>query len=309
MLPQTVSKVSLGVHLGLAAIKLPAGLLSGSVGLISDAADTLLDGLTSLLVYVGLRINRERAINIALVALMLLTGGFAFFEAVQRFFRPFEPDVDWFSFLAAALSATVCLGLWFYQRYVGLRSGSVALITQSIDSRNHVVVAFSVTSGLIASLYHINLLDTLVGLAVAILILKSAVELGIETLRSIREGEIDLSRYNIGLLERYEEFRQSQLRDWMLYQVEKKEAQNQETLKELGYQVFDFTNNPAFRGLGLQNRGGSKELVEQSLRALYENGWLEGDERLIVTDAGRDHLIRLQRRTRRERHRLSTNGY
>lgn len=33
--PQVVSQVSLGVHLGLAALKLPAGLLSGSVGLIN----------------------------------------------------------------------------------------------------------------------------------------------------------------------------------------------------------------------------------------------------------------------------------
>jgi hypothetical protein len=35
MQPQTVSQISLGVHLGLAALKLPAGLLSGSVGLIT----------------------------------------------------------------------------------------------------------------------------------------------------------------------------------------------------------------------------------------------------------------------------------
>ena len=42
--------------------------------------------------------------------------------------------------------------LWSYQRHVGLRSGSVALITQSVDSRNHVIVALGVTAGLIASL-------------------------------------------------------------------------------------------------------------------------------------------------------------
>ena len=215
--PQTVSQVSLGVHLGLAALKLPAGLLSGSVGLINDAADTLLDGLASLLVYAGLRLNRERAVNVVLVLLMLGTGGLTFYEAVQRFFTPFEPQVDWFAFLAAAISALVCLALWSYQRYVGLRSGSVALITRSVDSRNHVIVALSVTAGLVASLLRFSLLDTLVGWAVAILILKSAVELGIETIRSLREGEVDLSRYRMGLLERYEQFRQAQLRDWMLY--------------------------------------------------------------------------------------------
>jgi len=135
--PQTVSKVGLAVHLGLAALKLPAGLLSGSVGLLNDGLDTLLDGLSSLLVYFGFRL-------------------------------------DWFAFLAAAISALVCFVLWAYQRYVGLRSGSLALITQSVDSRNHVIVAASVTVGLIALLLRFPLLDTLVGLAVAVLILKSA---------------------------------------------------------------------------------------------------------------------------------------
>jgi hypothetical protein len=134
VLPETVSKVSLAVHLGLAALKLPAGLLSGSVGLLNDAADTLLDGLSSLLVYAGMRFDKERVVSVVLVLLMLVTGGFTFYEAVRRFFTPFEPEVDWFTFLATILSALVCLALYFYQRFVGLRVGSMALITQSVDS-------------------------------------------------------------------------------------------------------------------------------------------------------------------------------
>jgi cation diffusion facilitator family transporter len=308
MQPQTVSQVSLGVHLGLAALKLPAGLLSGSVGLINDAADTLLDGLASLLVYAGLRLNRERAVNVVLVLLMLGTGGLTFYEAVRRFFTPFKPEVDWFAFLAAALSGLVCLVLWAYQRYIGLRSGSVALITQSVDSRNHVIVALSVTAGLIASLLRFNLLDTLVGLVVAILILKSAVELGIETIRSLREGDTDLSRYKMGLIERYTQFRQAQLRDWMLYLVEKEEVLTHAELRARACQAFDFSDNPALRGLGLDRQSDAGEPIEQSLQELYGYGWLVGSERLSATDAGREHLSRLMGRTRGERHRLFTDG-
>jgi Co/Zn/Cd efflux system component len=307
MQPQTVSQVSLGVHLCLAALKLPAGLLSGSVGLINDAADTLLDGLASLLVYAGLRLNRERVVNVVLVLLMLGTGGLTFCEAARRFFTPLKPEVDWFAFLAAALSGLVCLALWTYQRYIGLRSGSVALITQSVDSRNHVIVALSVTVGLIASLLRFNLLDTLVGLVVAILILKSAVELGIETIRSLKEGDADLSRYKIGLIERYAQFRQAQLRDWMLYLVEKEGVLTHAELRTQACRAFDFSDNPALRGLGLDCQSDAGEPVEQSLQELYESGWLVGNERLSATDAGREHLSRLMRRTRAERHRLSTN--
>jgi cation diffusion facilitator family transporter len=301
--PETVPKVSLGVHLVLAAIKLPAGLLSGSVGLINDAADTLLDGVASLLVYAGLRLNRERAVNVALVLLMLATGGLTLFEAIRRLFVPFEPEADWHAFVAALISALVCLGLWAYQRYVGVRSGSVALITQSVDSRNHVIVALSVTAGLVASLIRFSLLDTLVGLAVAVLILKSAVELGIEMLRSLREGEPDLSRYRIGLLDRYDEFREAQLRDWMLYLADREQLTQAELIAR-ARQALDFSDNPALREFGLDRKADGDEQAERSLRELHERGWLLGGTRLQVTDAGKEHLRQAMKRTRGERHRL-----
>lgn len=305
MQPQTVLQISLGVHLGLAALKLPAGLLSGSVGLINDAADTLLDGLACLLVYAGLRLKRERAVNVMLVLLMLGTGGLTFYEAVKRFLSPLKPEVDWFTFLATVLSALVCLMLWGYQRYVGLRSGSVALITQPVDSRNHVIVASSVTAGLVASLLHFNLLDTLVGLMVAILILKSAVELGINTIRSLRDGEADLSRYKMGLIERYEQFRRVQLRNCMFYLVEKEKVLAQAELWARACQAFDFSDNPVLQGFGLDGLSNTSELVEQSLQDLFERKWLAGNGRLIATDVGREHLSRVVKRTRGERHHFS----
>ena len=97
-------------------------------------------------------------------------------------------------------------------------------------SRNHVIIAASVTAGLIGSLLRFPLLDTLVGLAVAVLILKSAVELAVETVRSLGEEEVDLSRYEFGIVGGYEQFRQAQLRDWMLYLVEKHGVQTRTEL-------------------------------------------------------------------------------
>ncbi|MCP4965235.1 MAG: cation transporter, partial [bacterium] len=171
--PESVAKVTVAVHFGLAALKVPAGLISGSVGLLNDAADTFLDGLSGSLVYFGLRLNKERAVNVILVVFMLGTGALTLYQAIRRFFVSTELDIDWFTFLAVLLSAAFSLGLWVYQHYVGLQSGHLALITQSVDSRNHVLVAFGVTVGLVASLLQFSLLDTLVGLAVALLILKS----------------------------------------------------------------------------------------------------------------------------------------
>ena len=298
--PQAVSQVGLAVHWGLAALKLPAALLSGSVGLLNDATDTLLDGLSSALVYLGLRFDRERVVNLVLVLLMLGTGGFTFYEAVRRFFVPFEPEVDWFTFLAVVLSALVCWALYLYQRFVGVRSGSVALITQSVDSRNHVIVAASVTAGLVASLLQFPLLDTLVGLAVAILILKSAVELAVEIIRSLGEEEVDLSRYGMGLASWYEQFRQAQLRDWMLYLVETGGARTRSELMDQARRALDFSGNPMLRELGLGQSSQGGEMIPECVGELFERGWLLEDGRLRISEAGRKHLQRQMREGRRK---------
>jgi hypothetical protein len=291
LLPTNVSRVTLGVHLGLAAIKLPAALLSGSVGLLNDAIDTLLDGFASLMVYLGIRFEKERAVNVVLVALMLATGLLTLYEAGRRFFVPLEPEVDRFAFLAAILSALVCLALYLYQRYVGLRSGIMALITQSVDSRNHVIVAASVTAGLVGSLLRFPLLDTLVGLGVAFLILKSAIELAVETVRSLGEEEIDLSRFEFGIAAPYHRFLQSQLRDWMLYLVDKQGVGTRAELVAWASQALDFNQVPAVRVMELAQGGPQAvELIERSLAELFQRGWLTGEERLSVTDAGQKHL-------------------
>jgi hypothetical protein len=289
--PTTVSKVTLGVHLALAALKLPAALLSGSVGLLNDALDTLLDGLSSLLVYLGIHFKKERAVNVILVTLMLATGVLTLCEAGRRFFVPIEPKVDWFAFLAAILSAFVCLALWVYQRYVGLCSGVLALITQSVDSRNHIIVAASVTAGLVASLLRFPMLDTLVGLGVALLILKSALELAIETIHSLGEEEVDLSRFEFGFAAPFHRFLQSQLRDWMLYLVDKQGIGTQTELIARASQALDFNQILAVRVMELaQGESQASELVERSLAELFERGWLTGDERLCLTEVGSKRL-------------------
>jgi len=302
--PEAVSQVGLALHLGLAALKLPAALLSGSVGLLNDATDTLLDGLSSVLVYLGLRFDRERAVNGVLVVLMLGTGGFTFYEAVRRFFVPFEPDVDAFTFAATVVSALVCWGLYLYQRFVGVRSGSVALVTQSVDSRNHVIVAVSVTAGLVAARVDFPLLDTVVGLGVAVLILKSAVELTIETVRSMGDERVDLSRYEMGLAGWYEQFRQAQLRDWMLHLAEVEGVRTWDGVLVETRRALDFSDHPMLRALGVDRSPLSEEALERAFGTLLERGWLIDGDPLTVTEAGRGRLLAVGKR---KRERLITN--
>ena len=288
--PGTVTRVAVGAHLLLAAVKLPAALLSGSVGLLNDAADTLLDGLSSVLVHFGIRLGKERAVTILLVILMLGTGSLTLSEAIRRILTPRGPDVDAIAIAAVVGSGLVCAVLGAYQRYVGLKSGSLALIIQSVDSRNHVLVAIAVLLGLIASRLGHGWVDALVGIGVATLILKSGLEIAVEFVRSMRRGEIDLSRYEPGLVERFAEFRQTQLRDWMLYRVKKGLAQTRADLLAQAQEAHDFERYPVLRELGLGGQVRGEQTIAQALAELEARGWIQGEARLAVTDAGRDHL-------------------
>lgn len=288
--PETVSKVSTGAHLLLAAVKLPAAFLSGSVGLLNDGIDTLLDGLSSILVYLGFRYDRERAVNVVLTLLMLGVSLMTLNEAVKRLLTPYSPDVDWFTFAATILSAVVCGLLYFYQSFIGAQSGSIALITQSVDSRNHVVVAAGVTAGLIGSLYDAAILDTLVGLGVALIIFRSAVELLIEMVKSIGGDEQGLAKHRLPFSERYQAFRRSQLRDWLLYKVDNGEAATMEGLRKLGSKAYDFSNNPMLRELGVAAHPAGESDLEAVTRELLDDGYLEDDGEIRLTRKGSDTL-------------------
>ena len=288
--PEAASKVTLIVQIMLALIKLPAGLLSGSVGLLNDAADTILDLFSSLLVYFGIRFNRERLVSILLVVFMLGTGGFALYQAVERFLTPYVPKVDWFPFVAAILSAVACLLLWTYQRYIGIHSGLMAFIAESVDSRNHVIVALSVTAGLVAAMLRFGLLDMLVGLVVALLILWSAVQLIIDLLKSSADEKLALSHYGFWLQNVYEHIRDTHLRDWMLYLVDRREVRTRSDLIGRVHEAFDFRNNQWMRMVGLDRQFASETEIEQNLNDLFSQGWVVDQEPLLISKKGKEYL-------------------
>jgi hypothetical protein len=288
--PQTVSLASLGVHIVLAVIKLIAGAVSGSIGLITDGMDTALDGLSSLLVFAGLRLNKGQVVNVVLVLLMLGVGISAGYEAVQRVFVPEEVQADLLTFVVAAISGLVCLLLSLYQRFVATRSGQQPLIAQAVDSRNHAIVAAGVITGLVATLLHFPLLDTLVGLGVAALILKSGIELALETVRSLRGEEIDFSRYELGFVEEYRRFQDQQLDDWLLSVIADQGPLTQPALLAHCREMLDAQEVPILRDLGWGKGAGLEKRISSALERLVERGLITAGDLVQITGQGRSEV-------------------
>ncbi len=299
--PEMVSKVTLIVHFVLAAIKFPAALLSGSVGLLNDSLDTLMDGISSLFVFFGVRSGRERLVSFILLSFMTLTGVYTLYEALGRFIRPEPLSIDWTAFIAVAASAFLCALLWIYQKYSGLKHRCVPLIAQSIDSRNHIIVAGGVAAGLVAAYFRFNLLDQIVGLAVAVLILKAAVELLIDLLRSRGNEEIDLSKYGFSRIEKH---RHRQMVRWFLFEIEKGRITTREEMIRKARVATDFSKISSLRAMGLDRQPDQEQKLEGAIREVFEKGLAveigsrEGDEStrqetfLQLSDAGEAELNR-----------------
>lgn len=270
--PETVSKVTLIVHFVLAAVKLPAAVFSGSVGLLNDSLDTLMDGISSLFVYFGVRAGRERLVSYILLLCMSLTGLYSLYEAIRRLINPTPLESDMTTFVAVSISAALCALLWIYQKFSGLRHSCVPLIAQSIDSRNHIIIAAGVAVGLVAATFDIMLLDQLVGLSVAILILKGAAELLIDLLRSGNDKELDLSKYGFQRLDRH---RHRQFVRWFLFEIQKGRITTRDEMFKEARAATDFNQIASLRALGLAEQSGREQKIESAAEEVFSRALAE----------------------------------
>lgn len=284
------SKVTFIVHLVLAVIKLPAALLSGSVGLLSDSLDTLADALSSLFVWVGVRKHKEELANKVLVALMLLTGGFTLYKATARIFNPTVPQVDTFTFTAAIVSALLCGVLWMYQRYTGKKTKTAAIITQSVDSRNHVFAALSVTAGLVAAKLNFAWLDISVGLVVAILICKSAIELLIDMIKRANGEETQI---NTG---RFAVYKHREYRKWMLSTIKDNDFATEEELVSNVKQMLDTTGNRTLKAFDKDTYSEMDSTIAECIKSLKADGYIKIDGSVRVTEKGEKYAMDLHKR-------------
>lgn len=135
-----VTVVSLAVAVLLTSMKLVAGLFTGSLGLIAEAAHSGLDTVASMITFVSVRIagrpadenhpyGHGRFENLSAVVqgvLLLGTAAWILFEAFQRiFFVSVEVQTSFWAF--AVMGASICVDFW--------RSRMLARVADKYDSR------------------------------------------------------------------------------------------------------------------------------------------------------------------------------
>ncbi|MFW9904133.1 MAG: cation diffusion facilitator family transporter [Candidatus Thorarchaeota archaeon] len=211
--------LSLVFHLFLGSVKIIGYMLTGSVGLLGDGLDSAIDGVSSIVVGIAMRIRKETQVTYLLIFLMLITGSTIIFASISRILNPIALDEELLAMMIAVFSIFLCFLLYLYQRYSGYINQSLAILAQSEDSKNHVLNAFLVLIAVSASYYKIYFLDGLVGCFIGIIILQGAYDV-FKDLRSMSQGEsVDFEKYKLGFWKGFSKFRFHMFKNWILYQI------------------------------------------------------------------------------------------
>lgn len=174
--------VSIVSNTCLIVLKVAAGLVTGSIGILSDAIHSLIDLLASVMALASVRKADEPAdashryghekledLSASAQALLLLLGAaFIAVEAIRRLVHGGTIDSIGVGIAVAAVAAVVNLVVSAYLARAGRMTGSTALHANAADLRTDAVVSLGVLVSLILiKITGANWIDPVVGLIVA----------------------------------------------------------------------------------------------------------------------------------------------
>lgn len=175
------------LNLLLASGKFLAGLLTGAISITADAFNNLSDAASSVVTLVGFQMAGKKAdadhpfghgrmeylSGLFVSVLILLVGVELLKSSVEKILHPQPVAFSWLS--AGILAVSVCVKLWMclFNRRLGRRIDSAAMLATSTDSLSDAVATSVLLLGLLAGHFFHLPLDGWLGVAVALFILKA----------------------------------------------------------------------------------------------------------------------------------------
>ena len=304
--PSAAARNTIIVDFFLASLKLLSGIFSGSVGLLADGADATVDTVSAGVVWLGMKIKREILGTLIVLLMMFISGISVGYDSIRSIIDAFLGTLSplampYLVIITEIIALIFALALFLYQRFVGKRNGSLVLISQSVDSKNHIYVALGVITGAIFSIFGIYFVDAFVGGFVAARILVDGIKLSKETIASIKGEEVDLKKYEIPFERQWEMSKLETFRTWILYSVKELKLNTKDELIRELERTFKPKYVPILTefkfslGKGFDFEGSFDTLVNP----LVDNNLLvkrNGD--LLITEEGRKRITELTRLVR-----------
>lgn len=188
--------VGIALNVILFALKYFAGTVSGSIAIVADSFNNLSDAGSSVITLLGFRLaskkpdpdhpyghGRIEYISGLIVSALILLMGFELGKSsVEKILAPEAVQTGWLPALILLFSIAVKAYMFFYNRAVGKRLGSAAMVATATDSLSDTIAtAVVLLSMLISSLTRWNI-DAYAGVLVAAFILYAGCNAAKDTL-------------------------------------------------------------------------------------------------------------------------------
>ena len=208
---QVVAAVSVVVNAVLAALKIIVGLRSGSFAVLGDGFDSLADVASSLVTIFAAAVlirppdldhpwGHQRADTIAakvLSFIIFFTGAQLSYATLMQFLSREAATVPGFSAIAVTLVSVVGkIAIAVYLHLRGRDLQSLMLAANAKNMRNDIVMSVVVLLGLFFAQYaELGIIDVITGFAVGLWIMKTAVEIFLDTNMELMDGLKDPAMY------------------------------------------------------------------------------------------------------------------
>ena len=200
-----VSIIGIIANLVLVAFKAAVGLVSGSIAVILDALNNLSDALSSVITIVGTKLagkapdkkhpygygRIENISSVTIAVIVLLAGLTAFKESVEKILHPEAADYTAVSLIIIAAAVAVKLLLGRYVKGRGEKLNSESLVASGSDALfDAAISAATLVAAAVSLIWHVSI-EGWLGAIISVIIVKSGVEILMESLNGIIGQRID----------------------------------------------------------------------------------------------------------------------
>lgn len=204
------SIIGIAANVLLAAFKAAVGLLSNSIAVILDAVNNLSDALSSIITIVGTKLagklpDRKHPLGYGRIeylsamvvsGIVLYAGITSAVESVKKIFHPEKPEYTPVSLVIIGVAVLVKIVLGRYVKAQGEKVHSGSLVASGSDALFDAILSASVLACAIIFMLTGVSLEAYVGAAISLIIIKSGVEMMIETLDEILGARADSDKTN-----------------------------------------------------------------------------------------------------------------
>ncbi len=179
-------KISVLANIILTVVKGIAGIAANSTALIADAMHSMIDILSSALVWIGIKVadrppdkehpyghfKAESLAELGVGLVIIVTALLIIYDAVNELILRKSPEFETYALAAALFSAIVNEALARYKIHVGMKTKSSSLIAEGKHSRTDVIASLAVVLGFILVYFGYWWADAVVAMAIAVLIMQ-----------------------------------------------------------------------------------------------------------------------------------------